>query len=294
MNPAKPKTIKKVISKKIADWLSSLPAQISEQVRGDVIVTGGCITSMLMGNRINDFDVYLKTQASAKMIADHYAGEMMKRRGGTIEVRLETVKNIKDENECRIINFISSRGVAGDNPDERDESAEWLDQEVSEQPAAESKYHPQFISQNAITLSGSIQVITRFYGEVDDIHKNFDFVHATCCYDNGTGDLTLPAKALESMLTKSLYYTGSLYPVASIFRAKKFIERGWRVTAGELLKIAFQVSEIDLRDIPTLNDQLTGVDAAYMGALIEAIESADPAKVNSTYVAEIIDRIFNT
>lgn len=289
MNPAKPKTIKKVLGKKIEDWLSSLPKDLADSVRKDVIVTGGCITSMLMGVKINDFDVYLKTQSSAKAIAEHYAVQMPDH----IEVRLEDVKNIRGQVECRIVNYVGSSGVSGNNPDEPDDTSEWIESEPAE-PAERPKYYPQFISQNAITLSGSIQIITRFYGEVGDIHENFDFVHATCCYDHGENKLDLPPKALESMLTKCLYYTGSLYPVASIFRAKKFIERGWRITAGELLKMAFQISEVDLTDIPTLNDQLTGVDAAYMNSLIRAISDADPEKINSSYVASIIDRIFNS
>jgi len=292
MQPAKPKTIRKVISKKVQDWLSSLPKELAEQVSPDVIVTGGCITSMLMGVPINDFDLYLKTQSSALALAKHYASLMP---DTCIEVMIRDVENIKGQIESRVVNFIPSAGVTGKNPDEPDEADQWLDKDESaSEPEPKKKYYPQFISQNAITLSGSIQVITRFHGEVDEIHKNFDFVHATCCYDNGTGELTLPPKALESMLTKDLKYTGSLYPIASIFRAKKFIERGWRVTAGELLKISFQVSEIDMTKIETLNDQLTGVDAAYMRALINALENVDPEKLNSTYVAEIIDRIFNS
>jgi len=32
---------------------------------------------------------------------------------------------------------------------------------------------------------------------------------------------------------------------------------------------------------------------AYMFALIEALKGLDPEKLNSTYVAEVIDRIFD-
>lgn len=289
MKPAKPKTIKKVIGKKVSDWLNSLPEQLRKQVAPDIIVTGGCITSMLMGVPINDFDIYMKTQKSAFDLAVHYASMMP---SADIEVVIEDAVNIKGESESRVICRIPSQGVTGKNPDEKDDTENWLESETTDS-VEKPKYYPQFISQNAITLSGHVQVITRFYGEVENIHKNFDFVHATCCYDNATGELTLPPKALLSIITKDLNYTGSLYPIASIFRAKKFIERGWSCTAGELLKIAFQVSEIDMTNIITLDDQLTGVDASYMRSLIHALESVEPEKVNSTYVAEIIDRIFN-
>lgn len=289
MKPAKAKTIKTVLNQKVNDWLNSLPADLCETVRKDVIVTGGCITSMLQGVKINDFDIYLKTQSSALALARHYAALIPGY--STVEVRTEEITNIKGETESRVINFIGSSGVAGVNPDDENDASQWLDQ--PEAPSVIGKYLPTFISQNAITLTDDIQIITRFHGEVDHIHKNFDFVHATCCYDHGTGELTLPPRALESTLSKDLYYTGSLYPIASLFRVKKFIQRGWSITAGEILKIAFQISEIDMTNIATLNDQLTGVDATHMRHLISILQDVDQSKINSSYVATIIDRVFS-
>jgi hypothetical protein len=55
----------------------------------------------------------------------------------------------------------------------------------------------------------------------------------------------------------------------------------------------WQISEIDMTDHAILREQLTGVDQAYMFQLIEALKSVDPEKINSTYIAEIIDRIFD-
>jgi hypothetical protein len=94
------------------------------------------------------------------------------------------------------------------------------------------------------------------------------------------------------MLARNLIYNGSLYPVASIFRAKKFIERGWRISAGQLLKIMWQLGEINLKDMEVLQEQLTGVDQAYMYQLIEALKGVNPDKLNSAYIATIIDKIF--
>ena len=153
-------------------------------------------------------------------------------------------------------------------------------------------YSPTFISQNAITLTGKIQIVIRFYGEPDQIHNNYDFAHAMCYYDYFKNDLVLPAEALELLLSRVLIYKGSLYPIASIFRVKKFLERGWRITAGQLLKIMWQISEIDLRDPVVLREQLTGCDQSYMFQLIEALKSVEPEKINSAYIATIIDRIF--
>jgi hypothetical protein len=142
-------------------------------------------------------------------------------------------------------------------------------------------------------LSHKVQLVIRFYGEPDKIHSNYDFVHAMCYWDHAKEHLELPAEAMEALLSRTLVYKGSLYPVASIFRAKKFIERGWRINAGQLLKIMWQISEIDLTEFEVMREQLTGVDMAYLWQLTEALKDVDPQKINASYVATIVDRIFD-
>jgi hypothetical protein len=106
------------------------------------------------------------------------------------------------------------------------------------------KYQVAFFSQNAISLTEDLQIVLRFSGNVTQIHKTFDFVHATNYFTFEEGLVTNVA-ALESILTKSLRYQGSLYPLTSVIRMKKFIQRGWTVNAGEILKMLFQVSELN-------------------------------------------------
>jgi hypothetical protein len=91
------------------------------------------------------------------------------------------------------------------------------------------KYQVAFFSQNAISLTEDLQIVLRFSGNVTQIHKTFDFVHATNYFTFEEGLVTNVA-ALESILTKSLRYQGS-YPLTSVIRMKKFIQRGWTVNA---------------------------------------------------------------
>ena len=94
------------------------------------------------------------------------------------------------------------------------------------------------------------------------------------------------------MLAKELRYVGSKYPICSVIRLRKFIKRGWTVNAGQILKMMMQISELDLKDHKVLQDQLTGVDAAYFCQLVSMVKENDPEKVNSAYLVEIIDRMF--
>lgn len=216
-------------------------------------------------------------------------------------VREETLYNIKGESEDRVTIFLKSAGVAAEKqdeynyfetlpPEEAKKFAESLEYKECEKV---EDYRVVFMSQNAITLSNKIQLVIRFYGEPEQIHDNYDFIHATCYWDHHKEHLELPAEALEAMMSRSLVYRGSLYPVASIFRTKKFLERGWRITAAQLLKMMWQISEIDLSDYETLREQLTGVDMAYMYELVKALSEVDTNKLNSAYICTIIDRIFD-
>ena len=72
----KKKTINTVIVKKINNWIESIDDRsLRIRIKNDIIVTGGCITSMLLNEEINDFDVYFKTKESLKAISQYYTNK---------------------------------------------------------------------------------------------------------------------------------------------------------------------------------------------------------------------------
>ena len=159
------------------------------------------------------------------------------------------------------------------------------------------KYFPVFISSNAITLSDKIQLVVRFYGEPSEIHDTYDFEHTKGYFDFGKNELVVPERVWELTTNKTLIYSGSKYPVASLFRIRKFINRGWNINAGQILKIAMQVSELDLMDIKVLEDQLIGVDSLYFMNMIEQFRKKQlndtEFELTPDYVLSIVDKVFN-
>ena len=297
----KRKGIVKELHKKVDEWIASISDwDVREAVRKDVIVTGGSIASMLLGEKVNDYDIYFRTKETTLLVANYYVKLFQAQSPETlIEVKEQTLQNCKGDDEDRVIIWIQSAGVAGDDdildadPDgEPVEVASIKLEEIGNEDSSKPPYRPVFLSANAITLSDKIQLVTRFYGEPDQIHENYDFAHAMSYYDYRKNHLELPADALECLLSRTLVYKGSLYPVASIFRTKKFIERGWRISAGEQLKMMWQISELDLTDFATIREQLTGVDATYLWQLTSALKDVDSSKIDSAYVTTIIDKIF--
>jgi hypothetical protein len=288
--------------------IESLPEELQSLFKKDVIVTGGCIASMLMGEEVNDYDVYFKRYKTAVLFAKHYLAEFLKNRTaeqGGIPYTMSIEEMIDTLGRQRVRVVIKSAGVAsteqkqdyeyfeGSTEGSADTYVEEAMGEVSPEAQEEKpSYAPVFLSSNAITLKGDVQIILRFYGDAEAIHENFDFVHCMNYWDYA-GGLVLNQDSLEAILSRTLVYRGSLYPVCSVFRTKKFIQRGWKINAGQQLKMCLQIAALDLTNFQVLEEQLTGVDVAYFTeVLAKAQDKENPMVLETAYLVEIIDRMF--
>jgi hypothetical protein len=296
----KTKTINLTICKKFDEWLASISDEsLREILNKGTICTGGAIASMLLRDPVNDFDFYFKDLATTKAVAEYYVSRMAE---PTREGVPNPVSICVETTESRVRIKIKSAGVAGetDKPYQYFESRppeaseEYVNEVLKAKTEKEEKpdFRPVFMSDNAISLSGGVQLVIRFFGEPDQIHENYDFVHATNYWTSWERKITLRTDALECLLTKELRYLGSKYPICSLIRARKFIQREWTINAGQYLKMALQIHDLDLNNIEVLQEQLVGVDVAYFHQILELLRASDLAKINSAYLIEIIDRVF--
>lgn len=283
------KTMNKVIKNKLTAWLETIK---DKKLRGDVkkniLVSGGSIASMFLGEPVNDYDIYLQDRNVLERLVKYYLESLKDRKliltedsvkdypraSGALEIALQNITN-----EQVKIFFSDDVDKGGIKLYDRED---WK----------EGEYKLMFVSPNALSLSDKIQIVTRFTGSPEQIHKTFDFIHATNYFTFEDG-LVTNKEALESLLTKWLRYQGSRYPLTSIIRFKKFVKRGWDISAGEILKIMYQIGELDLKNPNVLEEQLIGVDVAYFSALIEILRNAGDVKITSKYLNNIIDRVFN-
>lgn len=327
----KTKTINSIIAKKFDSWVDSIEDEkVKNLVNKYSIITGGCIASMLLNEPVNDFDVYFRNMETTIAVADYYVKKFKKnppprfKRGHEVEIYLRVGnKDIGRDSaqvspngppydeDGRVKIIIKSAGIASEeHPDDLNyryfeqtpmdfsdvtpsEYVEGVMEVLQEENNEEKpKYRPIFLSTNAITLSDKVQAIIRFYGNPSEIHENYDFVHCTNYWDSHSRRLILNQAALEALLTKELIYVGSKYPLASLIRTRKFIQRGWTINAGQYLKMAMQIHDLDLHNISVLEDQLIGMDAAYFTEILHHLKSVDPQKVTTAYLTEIVDRMF--
>jgi hypothetical protein len=69
------------------------------------------------------------------------------------------------------------------------------------------------------------------------------------------------------------------------------VKRGWQINAGQILKIAMQLQDVNLKDPAILKEQLMGVDAVYMMVLINAIANSKESVTNE-WIMTKIDELF--
>lgn len=315
----KKKTIEKIIQKKFEEWVSTIKdEQVKKLVKSNTIVTGGCIASMLLKEQINDFDIYFTNKETVKAVAQYYVDEYQER-ASRAGAKISVLDGDNGDNDNigtieagRIKIYIKSDGIASESgkeklfdtfagdPEDSIEVIEKSEETFIDENTEGEIYRPIFLSSNAITLSNKIQIVVRFYGNPETIHQHYDYIHCTNYWLSETGQLVLKQPALESLMSRELVYVGSKYPVCSVIRTRKFLKRGWSINAGQYLKMCFQISKLDLTDLRTLEEQLTGVDAAYFGQLIDGLkkhaesekESGKEFKLGYSYLASIIDKIF--
>jgi hypothetical protein len=300
------KTISKTIKSKLTEWLETITdEELRKQVKENILVSGGSITSMFLNMPVNDYDIYIQDRGVLHKLIKYYVRDYCKQililDGNNREEHINersslerveslegafssAIRNLKDE-QIKLFIMSGNGGLRVNEEIEKDKL----------------NYTPLFFSPNAISLSNDIQIVIRFFGDAETIHKTFDFIHATNYFTFETG-LVTNKEALESILTKQLKYQGSFYPITSIIRTKKFLKRNWNINAGELLKIMFQISHLDLQNPDVLEEQLIGVDVAYFERLIIILRSIQDNKkengkvdeyMTPEYFNNIIDKVFN-
>lgn len=325
------KNIRNHLFNKVEDWAKSVSdPEIKDCILNDTIITGGAIVSLLMNEKPHDYDVYFRTEESLKKVAEYYVKKYIDKMPNDSEKPVPEVQRCywsdddvqggrwvvlkdgdahRDDERLRI--FIRSEGALGDGFDNYaaddiqyrrnmaviSSAVKKAMKENGDKETKNAKYEPIFMTNNALSLSDDIQVVIRFYGEPEKIHETYDFVHCRSYYLKKTNKLVLPADALEAIINKELKYVGSKYPLCSIIRTRKFINRGWTINAGQYVKMVLQLQDMNLKNLHVFEEQLIGVDSTYFNDVIAMIEKARDTNKDvlndTTYLLKLIDQVFD-
>ncbi|WP_298752009.1 hypothetical protein [uncultured Arcobacter sp.] len=330
------KQIDKRIYYKVQSWIKSIEDKtLRTRILDNIVVSGGCITSMLLDEEVNDYDIYFKDINVLIDVANYYCNYAITKSSARNKFRDHT-NNYGDKNDLRVMIYDSEndKDIKWSVDNDYDEGVhmfygcnyhELSDFDLPLQYTAEpfkdvryqvkcftpssgitkvkynknmtdKPYKPVCITDNAISLENDIQLILRFYGNPEIIISNYDYQHTKMYWTYSTG-VVINIESLKCVLNKELKYTGSKFPIASLFRMRKFIKRGWFINVGEILKMVYQIDRLDLYDIKTMYEQLVGVDVLYMKPFIDAMmeyarKGEDRFGIDHHEVIKIIDSVF--
>jgi len=192
------------------DFVNSITDEhVKNLINNNSIITGGAITSLLLKEKVNDIDYYFTDKETVLAVANYFVKKFIDNKKD-INIIPTVYEDEIDNNRVRI--KIKSSGIAGINTNDKEyqyyealednnkESEEYTQDSVRKELEEadkikqdslnqEQKYQPVYLTDNAITLSGGIQIVIRFYGEPKKIHENFDFIHCTNYWTSEHGNL---------------------------------------------------------------------------------------------------------
>lgn len=227
----------------------------------DLFIAGGAVGSVLRGEKPNDIDLYC--------------------------VDLDEVITLREI-------ILSSYGFDELKPRETIQTVHCSNKEKGYQPGELICF-----TKNSLTFKGShcnYQIITKYAGETTSVLDNFDFIHTMIAYNHSSnkfiyGNLYDNEIIMSSILQKQLVYHHSEYPVSSLFRLKKYVQRGYDINVTSLVKLCFDIGLIDLTNPVVLQEQLTGLDMLILSNIINKF--SDNEIIDRTVIDDVINEVMN-
>lgn len=300
------KAIKSICRNKIDDLckhISKNNKDLADNFKKHCFISGGAITSLLQGDQPNDFDIYIDNLDVLAEIGKYYTNQWNENHKNSKV--FDIIKHEEDNKRLEII--VRSSGIVEEDKEIEDEyndeydgtlpPKEIIDEIDTVEELKNEKYRVKCITSNAISLSDNVQIVCRFCGTPEEIFENYDFIHTMQAYVRINDELLLNVDSLVSIMCKRLEYKGSLFPICSLFRLRKFLSRGWTISSIEILKMAHQISKLNLDDVNVLKEQCIGCDYFYMvsfcNALSEWRENNPNIEFSNEYMFELIEKVFD-
>ena len=274
-----------------------------------LIISGGAIASLYLNEEVNDYDIYSRDENLIESVRDcvikhinssQHTNFRYSKKLNKFYRCLNLEKDIdNDEYENEEIEFYEVISVPEiikrnmiNRADIDDDEDDYNEDEIKGVIAGllTKPFEPLYITVNAISFTQGYQLITRFFGEPEEILSNFDFIPVKNYFDFERGKLILNDNALNSLLTKTLYYDGTKFPICSIFRMKKYLLKGWKISTTEIFKMCYQISELDLKDIEILKEQLIGVSTTFFLKFLLKLNKIKYPSMND--IINIIDETY--
>jgi len=110
------------------------------------------------------------------------------------------------------------------------------------------------------------------------IIEQFDFTVCMGAYDFNAQEFLLDENFLKHLAQRKLVYNiNSQYPFASLYRAIKYIKKGFKISGIEMLKIGLKCNSIQINNFKELRKQLMGIDTLFLKELTDKLNGEEMA-----------------
>jgi hypothetical protein len=238
-------------------WIASVAdCELAGCLRREAYIAGGAIASLLLGEPVQDYDVYVRQAATAQALKAYYEA------------------------------FFEHHPAPVHDPHHPFA--------LADEPTAPCR--PLTMTSNAVYLSTRIQLMTSFYGEPNWMVSLYDYEHCTGYYTAGEGRLVVSAAARQAIAMRSLHYRpGALFPMLSLLRLPKFIARGYTIDLGQLFQLVVTVASEGLGDrdrVSQLLGLLSEKDSRFLRARATA-ETLPPGTVDQMALAAVLKAVLD-
>ena len=177
-------------------------------VSSGAIIAGGAITSIFSGSKINDFDIFFRTQSD-------------------LEKALASVPH----DDKTIVTDCATSFIADGH---------------------------------------RVQLIRVLTGEPKAIIRLFDFTICQAAYD-GKQFFFGPDFMHHLAQRRLVFNIEAEFPVCSLYRALKFVKRGYQLSGMEAVKLGLRIQSLKIVTYADLRRQLMGIDTLFLKDLTDSL-----------------------
>jgi hypothetical protein len=131
---------------------------------------------------------------------------------------------------------------------------------------------------NAVTYKNNDNVfqlikLNEFTNVPEVVIDKFDFTINQVAYDFEVDKFFIVDTFLKDLAARQLVFNNKTpYPIATLIRVEKYLNKGFNINPLELGKIALEVQDLSFNTMEELEEHFRGVDLSLLGDLFNTIE----------------------
>lgn len=139
-----------------------------------------------------------------------------------------------------------------------------------------------------------IQLICAVYGQPEEVLAKYDFTVCMGAWMPGTQQFMLSDLFLKHCAQRRLCYNANgEYPISSLWRVVKFLDRGYKLPGVEAIKLALNIQRLNLTDHRVLKRQLMGIDTMFLKEFTAALDQRADIRYDFGEAIAWLDRYVN-